>query len=73
MQCQVVVRNVLKSSPNFDINALLSSSRIGCNIQYDLFRNTKQVLIAIQNDNEEHICHDLKSQGFIIISNSSSR
>ena len=68
MQCQVVVRNALKSSPNSDINALWFSSSIGCNIQYDQFRNTKQVLNAIQNDNEERIRHDLKSQGFIIIS-----
>ena len=68
MQCQVVVRNALKSSPNSDINALWSSSSIGCNIQYDQFRNTKQVLNAIQNDNEDRIRHDLKSQGFILTS-----
>ena len=68
MQCQVVVRNALKSSPNSDMNALWSSSSIGCNIQYDQFRNTKQVLNAIQNDNEDRIRHDLKSQGFILTS-----
>ena len=68
MQCQVVVRNALKSSPNSDINALWSNSSIGCNIQYDQFRNTKQVLNAIQNDNEDRIHHDLKSQGFILTS-----
>ena len=68
MQCQVVVRNALKSSPNSDINALWFSSSIGCNIQYDQFRNTKQVLNAIQHDNEERIRHDLKSQGFTITS-----
>ena len=60
MQCQVAVRNACKSSPNSDINALWSSSSIGCNIQYDQFPNTKQVLNAIQHDNEE--------QGFIITS-----
>ena len=68
MQCQVVVRNALKSSPNSDINVLWSSSSIGCNIQYDQFRNTKQVLNAIQHGNEERIRHDLKSRGFIITS-----
>ena len=36
MQCQVVVRSALKSSPNSDINALWSSSSIGCNIQQEL-------------------------------------
>ena len=35
IQCQVVARNALKSSPNSDIHFLLSSSSVGCNIQYD--------------------------------------
>ena len=52
MQCQVIGRNALKSSPNSDINALLSSSSMSCNIQYDQFHNTKQVLNAIQHDNK---------------------
>ena len=68
MQCQVVVRNALKSSPNSDINALWSSSSIGCNMQHDQFRNTKQVLNTIPNDNEDRIHHDLTSQGFILTS-----
>ena len=68
MQCQVVARNALKLSPNQDINLLWSSSSVGCNIQYDQFRNTKQVLNAIQNDNEDRIHHELKSQGFILSS-----
>ena len=68
IQCQVVVRNALKSSPNSDIHFLWSSSSVGCNIQYDQFRNTKQVLNAIQNDNEVRIRHELKSQGFILSS-----
>ena len=67
-QCQVVFRNVLKSSPNNDINALWSRTSSGCIIQYDQYRNTKQVLSAIQNDNEDHIHHELKSQGFVISS-----
>ena len=32
-------------------------------MQYDQYRNTKQVLAAVQNDNEHRICHELKSQG----------
>ena len=68
IQCQVVTRNALKSPPNSDINLLWSSSSVGCNIQYDQFRNTKQVLNAIQNDNEDRIHHELKSQGFILSS-----
>ena len=68
MQCQVVLRNALKLSPNSGINALWSISSIGCNIQYDQFCNAKQVLYAIQNDNEDRIRHDLNSQGFILTS-----
>ena len=68
MHCQVVARNALKLSPNPFINLLWSSSSVGCNIQFDQFRNTKQVLNAIQNDNEDRIHHELKSQGFILSS-----
>ena len=68
MQCQVVARNALKLSPNSDINLLWSSSSVGCNIQYDQFRNTKQVLNAIQNDNKDRIHHELKSQDHILSS-----
>ena len=68
MQCQAAVRNALKSSPNSDINTLWSSSSVGCNFQYDQFRNTKQVFNAIKHANEEGIRLDLKSQGFIITS-----
>ena len=67
-QCQVVFRNALKSSPNNDSNALWSRTSSGCNIQYDQYRNTKQVLAAVQNDHEDRIRHELKSQGFIISS-----
>ena len=67
-QCQVVFRNALKSSPNNDINALWSRTSSGCKIQYDQYRNTNQVLSANQNDNEDRIHHELKSQGFVISS-----
>ena len=45
--CQTVKRNALKSSPNSDINLLWTQTRFGCNIQYDQYKNTKQVLAAI--------------------------
>ena len=67
-QCQVVSRKALKSSPNSGINALWSLTSSGCNIQYDQYCNTKQVLNAVQTENEDRIRHDLKSQGFIISS-----
>ena len=41
-------------------------SSYGCTIQYDQYKNAKQVLTAIQKDNKSCIIHELKSQGFII-------
>ena len=67
-QCQVVFGNALKSSPNSGTHSLWSRTRYGCNIQYDQYRDTKQVLTAVQNDNKECIRHELKSQGFSISS-----
>ena len=66
LQCQTVIRNVLTSSPNSDSNSLWAKTSCGCNIQHDQYMNAKQVLTAIQNDNESHITYELKSQGFII-------
>ena len=42
-QCQVVFGNALKSSHNNYINAFWSRTSSGSNIQYDQYRNTKQV------------------------------
>ena len=68
MQCQVVIRNALKSSPNSDINHLRARTSTGCNIQYHQYHNIKQVLNAVQTDNEIRIHHELKSQGVIVSS-----
>ena len=65
-QCHVVLLNALKSSPNNDIGALWSRTSSGCNIQYDQYSNTKQVLNVDQNDNEDRIRHKLKSKDCII-------
>ena len=77
-QCQTVIRNALKTSPNLEINAMWAATSNGSNIQYDQYRNTKQVLTAIQKDHEDRINHELTSQGFIMssilkLSNSSTR
>ena len=76
-QCQTVIRNALKTSPNLDINAMWAATSNGSNIQYDQYRNTKQVLTAIQKDHEDHINHKLTSQGFMSsilkLSNSNTR
>ena len=61
-----MIRNALKSSPNLDINSLWAETNNGTNIQYDQYRNTKQVLTAIRNSQEDRINHELTSQGFIV-------
>ena len=68
IQCQTVIRNALKSSPNLDISSLWAATSNGTNIQYDQYRNTKQVLTAIRKDHEDRINHELTSQGFIMSS-----
>ena len=68
IQCQTVIRNVLKSSPNPDITSLWAAISNGTNIQYDQYKNTKQVLTALRKDHEDRITHELISQGFIMSS-----
>ena len=53
IECQTVIRNSLKSSPNFDIKSVWAETSYGTNLQYDQFQNTKQVLKSIQQDHEE--------------------
>ena len=68
IQCQTVIINALKSSPNPDVNLLWAATSNGTNIQYDQYKNTKQVLTAIRKDHEDRINHELTSQGFIMSS-----
>ena len=48
LQCQAVQRNILKSSLNENIRSLWKTTCEGSNIPYDLYRNTKEVLKAVQ-------------------------
>ena len=41
IECQTVIRNALKSSPNLDIKTLWAETSYGTNLQYDQFQNTK--------------------------------
>ena len=66
LQCQTVIRNYLRLSSNSDINSLWVQTSIGRNIQYDQYKNKKQVLTATQKDNKNRITYELKSQGFVI-------
>ena len=68
IECQTVMRNALKSSPNLDIKSLWAETSYGTNLQYDQFQSTKEVLKAIQHDHEERINNTLLSQGLVISS-----
>ena len=54
LQCQTVLRNALKSSPNDNIKSLWENTSSGSNIQYDIYQNTKQVLKAVRSDTYIH-------------------
>ena len=41
--------------PNSDINSLWVKTSFGCNAQYDQYKNKKQILTAMQKDNESRI------------------
>ena len=68
IQCQTIIRNALKSSPNADIRSLWQDSNISTNIQYDQYRNAKHVLKSIQTKHHHRITEELTSQGLIITS-----
>ena len=68
VQCQITIRNALKSSPNHDIVNLWNETSHHTNIQYDQYRNTKHALKAIQTHHEDRVRNELLSQGFVISS-----
>jgi len=66
LPCQIVIWNILKSSPNWKINLLWVKISIGCNIQYDKYKNTKHILTVIHKDDASSKTHELKLQRFVI-------
>ena len=66
MQCQTVLRNSLKNSPNKDIQELYRATSKGTNTQYDQFSTSKDVLKKVQSDKESRLAFELKSQGFLV-------
>ena len=57
--CQTVFRDSLKESPNDSLKDLWKSSSCRTNIQYDVYKSTKEVL-----NQEDKLQHHLTSQGF---------
>ena len=68
IQFQTTIQHALKTSPNPDIKHLWQDSSQNTNVQYDHYKNTKQVLKAVEKQHLGHLEHDLASQGFIISS-----
>ena len=62
-QCQTVLRNILRKSPNDDIRSLWKTTSTHTNLQYDQYRDTKQVLKAFHTNQEERLQSHLISQG----------
>ena len=65
-QCQTVLRNSLKESPNDSLKDLWKSSSCHTNIQDDVYKSTKEVLKDFRSNQEDklRVQHHLTSQGF---------
>ena len=63
LQCQTVSWKVLKSSPNEAIKNLWKDTSNYKNVQYDTYKNTKDVLKNIRKQHEDKLQHHLISQG----------
>ncbi|CAB4016056.1 Hypothetical predicted protein, partial [Paramuricea clavata] len=75
IQCQTVSRSALTYLPNVDINNLWAVTSTNKNIQYDNYKNTKDVLKAVRKESEERLQNHLISQGSFfssIMNNSTS-
>ena len=65
-QCQTVFRNSLRSSPNDETKSVWKSTNSGINIQYDVYKNTKDVLKGVRSEHKHRLQTQLQSQGAIL-------
>ena len=56
-QCQTVLRNSLKESPNDSLKDLWKSSSCHTNIQYDVYKSNKEVLKDFRSNQEDKLQH----------------
>ena len=63
LQCQTVSRKALKASPNEATNNLWKDTSNYKNVQYDSYKNTKDVLTTIRKQHEEKLQQNMISQG----------
>ena len=61
IQCQTVSRRALKLLPNKDINNLWKNTSNYKNIQYDTYKNTKDLLSTIRKEHEDKLQNHLAS------------
>ena len=66
IQCQSVIRQRLKNSPNADIRAIYEDTSKGTNVQYDTFQSTCNVIKSIRKTKEDRVVQELKSQGLTL-------
>ena len=59
----LVLRNTLKSSPNEEIRNLWKSTSCHTNLQYDTYKNTKDVLKVFRSEQEDRLQNQLTIQG----------
>ena len=62
-QCQTILRNLLKSSPNEAMHALWKETSASTNIQYDQYKTTKDVLKSFHSRQEERLRDQLFHTG----------
>ena len=62
-QCQVILRNALKSSTNQEVRDLWRCTSSNMNVQYDTYQNSKGVLKDSRASHEERLQNHLVSQG----------
>ena len=62
-QCQTVLRNALKNSPNVETNELWKSTSTNKNIQYDVYTTTKEVIKDFRSKQENKLQNKLSAQG----------
>ena len=63
VQCQTILRNALKNSPNAEINELWKTTSTNKNIQYDVYTTTKEVIKAFRSNQENKLQDKLSTQG----------
>ena len=64
-QCQTTFRNKIAASPNTDIRTIHEKTRHKCNIQYDQYKSTRDVIKNIRMGSENRISQ-MKTQGLVM-------